>query len=84
MFGEDQAENDVLVNGGVEIGPQLVGGGPQPRVERREKSQGIGGRIFQRNLKNFTTALGRTDLYGITLVEATREVQQFIHNPPLL
>ena len=34
---EDQAEHRVLVNRGVEIGPELVGGGPELFVELTEE-----------------------------------------------
>lgn len=44
VFEEDQAKDGVLVNSGVEIGPELVGGGPELFVELAEKRLGIGGR----------------------------------------
>ncbi len=46
VFEEDQAEHGVLVNGGVEVGPQLVGGGPELLVELAEEGLGIGGGHF--------------------------------------
>jgi hypothetical protein len=43
VFEEDQAEDGVLVNGGVEVRPQLVGGGPELLVELAE--EGLGGGV---------------------------------------
>ena len=42
VFEEDQAEHSVLVNRGVEIGPQLVGGGPELLIELAEEGLGVG------------------------------------------
>ncbi len=41
VFEEDQAEDRVLVNGGVEVRAELVGGGPQLLVELAEEGLGI-------------------------------------------
>jgi hypothetical protein len=43
VFEEDQAEHRVLVNGGVEIGAELVGSGPELFIKLAEK--GLGGTV---------------------------------------
>ncbi len=49
----------MLVNDGVEMRPQLVGGGPQPLVERRKKSQRIGGAHISKKLAKFHNGAGQ-------------------------
>jgi len=43
VFEEDQAENGVLIDSGIEIGAEPVGGGPELLVKLAEKLLGVGG-----------------------------------------